>query len=344
MSLIKAQFLHAGWAHLIGNMLFFLLFAIPIEQRLGAGPLLAIYFLGGSAGLQAHLLSDPNSIKITLGASANVFAIAASFMIAFWSLSVRVWVSFFFAVNQIVHVPTWIFFPLFILLQELTGAIETSSSGIAHLAHLGGFLTGSLLSAIFIRWVSVPEGCVFPFEAELIDKLKKEANPLNRLGIARYLLIHNPKSKPALEEAWAVASSADRNWRQMPDPIRKFLSEHFCKVVKHKSSIGPESLAAFVRTLSGAHWPWHELLPAKDRAEILGQVMELRRHQRDEEALSLLKLLIDSIVGERGSQGLGEPQSANLRKLYKLHEELTRFSSTAAHTEGTNEIRATGSD
>jgi membrane associated rhomboid family serine protease len=344
-SLIKAQFLHASWAHLIGNMLFFLLFAIPLEQRLGAGPLLMIYFIGGSAGLEAHLLSSSDPTRFILGASANVFAVAASFMIAFWALSVRIWASFFFVVNQIVLVPTWIFFPIFVLLQEFTGAIETASSGVAHLAHLGGFLAGGLLGAVFVRLVSVPHGCVFPFEAELFARLTSESDPSKRLGIARYLLIHNPRNEPALEEAWAVAlANAERSWAQMPEPVRNFFSEHFIKVLKHKSSMGHEALASLVRSLSLASWPWHELLPAKDHAAILEQVMVLRRHRWNEEALSLLNLLVLSISKGSNSGGLSPSQLENLKRLYKLREELALSHHAIVAREGSDEIRSTGSD
>jgi membrane associated rhomboid family serine protease len=148
-ALFTSMFLHGGWMHLIGNMMFLWVFADNIEAVLGNRKFLVFYLLGGVvAGLvQAILFSDTTTL--TLGASGAIAAVLGAYLIMFPVSKIRVlFLVFPFKVPAIIFLGIWIF-------QQLTsgyGALSDSADtgGVAWWAHIGGFAFG-FVAGIYYR-------------------------------------------------------------------------------------------------------------------------------------------------------------------------------------------------
>ncbi|MGZ3768331.1 MAG: rhomboid family intramembrane serine protease [Bdellovibrio sp.] len=155
---IKSSFLvlvrHEGWFHLIGNMLVFLAFAIPLEQKLGAIWLVLFYVAGGFV---SNIMQLPFLYKgiALIGASGAVSAIVGAFAAFYWKEKMAVIVSFFFVLNKKILMPSWIYISIFFVLSDLTGILK-STSNVAHIAHLAGFSFG-LLAGYFYLELKAPE-------------------------------------------------------------------------------------------------------------------------------------------------------------------------------------------
>lgn len=144
---ITYQFMHAGWIHLIGNMLMFLIFAAAVETSIGALGLGLLTLISGMAGAWMFLLLSPASLAPMIGASGALSGVMA-FYAAFEK---KKRVSFFYFVSPLpgyfgfIYLPTWIIFPL-CFLSDVVGYLSTPveiGSGIAYSAHIGGMLFGA---------------------------------------------------------------------------------------------------------------------------------------------------------------------------------------------------------
>jgi membrane associated rhomboid family serine protease len=149
LSWITYQFMHAGFMHLLGNMLMLLLFGGALEMSLGGIGLLGVYLFGGIAGAAGFLALSSATVAPMIGASGSLSAIMA-FYAAFEH---RRRISFFYFVSPIhgywgwIYLPTLIIFPL-CFLPDLVGYLSTPAEfgdGIAYAAHMGGALFGALL-------------------------------------------------------------------------------------------------------------------------------------------------------------------------------------------------------
>ncbi len=198
ITLLRSLFVHATWMHLIGTMAFFLMFASPLESRVGAVAMAMIYFLGGVSGMTLELFLSTEATRPLLGASAAVSAVAASFLVAFWPYTVRVFVSLFFLFNQIVFVPAWLFFLFFVIIHDVSGALSMQGSGVAHVAHLGGFGIGALLGAIAVQMKWMVRPCVFPFELKMFVESRQLKDHRARIGMLLRVLYFNPANTVAL--------------------------------------------------------------------------------------------------------------------------------------------------
>jgi membrane associated rhomboid family serine protease len=277
-ALVRSLFLHANWSHLLGNMVFFMLFAIPLEQRIGPMALALIYFIGGSFGMTLQLWLSSDMTRPLLGASACITAVAAAFMIAFWSISVRVWVSFFFIFNQIVRVPTWMFFALFMVIEDVTGALRPAADGVAHVAHLGGFGLGIILGLLAVQLRLIPQPFVFPFELKILLRSRQELDPERRLIDLREILYFNSFNTVALSEAWAVIEKLETKvWAELPRAAKVFLAEHYCELLVYFKKADIDKSAALLEFARLGRWPAKLLVAPKDLGEMLQLVSEFER-------------------------------------------------------------------
>lgn len=304
-NVLRATFLHGDWMHLLGNMVFFLMFAIPLEQRVGAFAFFLIYFIGGGAGLTLDLFLSTESTRPLLGASASVSAVAAAFMVAFWSFSVRLFVSLFFVFNQIVLVPTWMFFAFFVVMHDLIGAISLQGSNVAHVAHLGGFALGALLGGIAIQARQLPKPFAFPFELKMFVKSRQTDNVDARVAILRKILFHNPYNSVALKEAWNVIDKkTSLYWTEIPREARRFLTNHFFEVLTHLQSGTKGELKEFLERTEKAAWPWAELVPESGLFRMMGFVRDLQMQSRGEEVHGLARILATAYPNSDEAQAL----------------------------------------
>ncbi len=143
-TLISSMFLHGGWMHLIGNMLFLWIFGDNMEDAFGHIPFLAFYLLTGIAASAAQILWDPSSIVPNVGASGAIAGVLGGYLLLYPKARVDV-LLIFVIIFRIITVPAWIVLGLWFAIQVFSGfAVNTSGGGVAYWAHAGGFVAGVL--------------------------------------------------------------------------------------------------------------------------------------------------------------------------------------------------------
>jgi membrane associated rhomboid family serine protease len=149
-TLLTSMFLHGGWGHLIGNMLFLMVFGDNIEDALGHGGYLVFYLLTGLAASAAHILLNTSSGIPSVGASGAISGVLGAYIIYFGGNAIRVLIGWFVTV-----VPAWMMIGLWAAQQFLAtyGSLartEQTEGGVAYAAHAGGFVAG-LIAAVLLR-------------------------------------------------------------------------------------------------------------------------------------------------------------------------------------------------
>lgn len=158
-TLFTSMFLHGGWMHLIGNMLFLWVFADNIESTIGHVRFLIFYLLGGLAAHAAHIYFNWNSEIPTVGASGAISAVMGAYLVMFPVSRIKV-LFFLFTFR----VPALLFLGFWIWQQWLSGTAAldvptAESSGVAWWAHIGGFAFG-LVAGLYYRFTSPPPRAV----------------------------------------------------------------------------------------------------------------------------------------------------------------------------------------
>jgi membrane associated rhomboid family serine protease len=155
--ILTSMFLHAGWLHLIGNMLSLWIFGDNVEDRLGHGRFLLFYLLCGTLAALTHVWADPSSIVPTIGASGAIAGVMGGYLVLYPHSRIITLLPIFIFI-QIVEVPAVIFLGLWFLLQLVSGVgsqlAATSGEavgGIAFWAHIGGFAVGAILVTLMAR-------------------------------------------------------------------------------------------------------------------------------------------------------------------------------------------------
>ena len=147
MTVFTAMFVHAGFFHLAGNMLFLWIFGNNVEDIQGRGAFVPFYLLCGLAAAAAHIYSDPFSRMPMVGASGAVSGVLAAYLLAF--PRARVYTLFWFIIFvRVIPVPAVFFIGFWFLMQLLSLG---SGGPVAWGAHIGGFVAGLLLAPIFRR-------------------------------------------------------------------------------------------------------------------------------------------------------------------------------------------------
>jgi membrane associated rhomboid family serine protease len=151
--LFTSMFLHGGWFHLLGNMLYLWIFGDNVEDRLGHGRFLVFYLLCGLAAALTQIYLDPASRIPMVGASGAIAGVLGGYLHLFPHSRVLALIPivFFF---QIVEIPAFIFLVFWFLMQFLSGAAsiattQATAGGVAWWAHIGGFLSGLALGYVF---------------------------------------------------------------------------------------------------------------------------------------------------------------------------------------------------
>lgn len=151
-TLFTSMFLHAGWMHLIGNMLFLWVFADNIEAKIGSTRFLLFYILGGLAASLGHILTDPSSQIPSVGASGAIAAVMGAYLVMFPKSKIKMLVIVFFKSFEI---PAFLFLGFWIGQQLISGlgslAETEDTGGVAWWAHIGGFVFGLLAGYFFKR-------------------------------------------------------------------------------------------------------------------------------------------------------------------------------------------------
>jgi membrane associated rhomboid family serine protease len=151
ITILTAMFMHAGWAHILGNMLFFWVFGPEIEDVMGPLRYLAFYLLGGLAATAAQVLIDPSSTVPNLGASGAIAAVMGSFLITYPRDRIRT-ILFFGWFARVTFIPAVFLVGFWFLTQlfsEMGALVQVQGGGVAYMAHIGGFIFGALAARFF---------------------------------------------------------------------------------------------------------------------------------------------------------------------------------------------------
>jgi len=151
ITILTAMFMHAGWAHILGNMLFFWVFGPEIEDVMGPGRYTIFYILSGLAATFAQVSVDPTSTVPNLGASGAIAGVMGAFLITFPRDRIKS-LLFFGWFAEVTLIPASILVGIWFLTQlfsELGAIAQVQSGGVAYMAHIGGFLFGALTNRFF---------------------------------------------------------------------------------------------------------------------------------------------------------------------------------------------------
>jgi membrane associated rhomboid family serine protease len=150
-TLVSAMFMHGGWLHLGGNMLYLWIFGDNVEDRFGHIPYLIFYLVCGLAASFAQYAVNPASAIPNVGASGAIAGVLGAYILMFPKARVDVLLG-----RQVVAMPAFIVLGLWIVLQLVSGvgAITTDTAqtgdtgGVAYMAHVGGFVAGLVLAVL----------------------------------------------------------------------------------------------------------------------------------------------------------------------------------------------------
>ena len=141
--LLTHMFLHGGWMHLAGNMLFLWIFGDNLEDALGHLRYLLFYLACGLAAAALQVAGDPHFDGPLIGASGAIAGVLGGYLVLF--PRARIDVLFIFIIFfRVFSIPAWIVLGIWFVIQSFNGYAETAD-GVAYLAHVGGFIAGAIL-------------------------------------------------------------------------------------------------------------------------------------------------------------------------------------------------------
>ena len=148
LTLLSAMFMHGGWMHIIGNMVYLFIFGDQIEDRLGKVKFLLFYLICGVVAGLAQVVYQPDSMIPCVGASGAIAGVLGAYLVIHPRNQVRV---LFF--RMIIHLPAIVVLGVWFLLQVVSqvSVVGKSGGGVAYMAHIGGFVAGVVLILIFGR-------------------------------------------------------------------------------------------------------------------------------------------------------------------------------------------------
>lgn len=151
LTIVTSMFMHGGWMHIIGNMLYLWIFGDNIEDNFGHGKFLIFYLVCGIAASLSQIFADPNSVIPSLGASGAIAGVLGAYLIMFPRNRVRnlLFLGFLFTTVElpaIVVLGFWIVIQIF---YQSRAAFGDAQGGVAYMAHIGGFATGLALCFFF---------------------------------------------------------------------------------------------------------------------------------------------------------------------------------------------------
>jgi membrane associated rhomboid family serine protease len=153
ITILTSMFMHEGWMHIIGNMVFLWAFGPQIEDAMGPFRYLAFYLLGGLVASIAQVAAMSSSTIPNLGASGAIAAVMGAFLITYPRDQIRTLLLFgFFA--RITLIPAALLIGIWFLIQLFSqvgsvAAAQTGGGGVAYMAHVGGFIFGAVTGRLF---------------------------------------------------------------------------------------------------------------------------------------------------------------------------------------------------
>ena len=155
LSVLWSMFLHAGWLHLLGNMLFLAVFGNNIEDRFGRFKYLLFYLVCGYAAAYGFAAAMPHSVSPLIGASGAISGVLGAYLVLY--PRARVWSLVPFLLFLPLRIPAWLVLGLWFALQWAysTGLAAGGAGSVAYLAHVIGFMLGAVIGLV-VRASSPP--------------------------------------------------------------------------------------------------------------------------------------------------------------------------------------------
>ena len=152
LSLLTSMFLHGGWLHLIGNMLYLWIFGNNIEDVMGHKRFIAFYVLCGILAALSHALTDPSSSVPMVGASGAISGVLGAYLLLFPRSRILVIIPLGFF-SRMMYVPAGFVLGFWFVMQVVSGGMSVgrAGGGVAFFAHIGGFVAGMALIGLFKR-------------------------------------------------------------------------------------------------------------------------------------------------------------------------------------------------
>ena len=151
LSFLTSLFLHGGFMHIAGNMLYLWIFGNNVEDSMGRGRFLVFYLLTGSVASVAQVLASPSSPVPTIGASGAIAGVLGAYIVLFPNARVQTLIFLgYFA--RMAHLPALLVLGFWFVLQLFNGLMAfgvAQAGGVAWFAHVGGFVAGLLLVRLF---------------------------------------------------------------------------------------------------------------------------------------------------------------------------------------------------
>jgi len=153
-TVVTSMFLHGGWMHLIGNMLYLWIFGNNVEDSMGHGRFVGFYLLSGLVAALTQTLMNPASTLPMIGASGAISGVLGAYLVLY--PHARILVLVFLGIIFPIHLSARLVLGFWFVLQAINAfATEGGGGGVAFWAHVGGFVTGAVLIALF-RYRDVP--------------------------------------------------------------------------------------------------------------------------------------------------------------------------------------------
>jgi membrane associated rhomboid family serine protease len=324
---LTANFLHGGWLHLIGNMWFLWLAGFVLEDVWGRPLYLTFYLIGGAAALQFHAWTNPDSIIPCVGASGAVAALMGAFLARFPKMKIEMlWIFGFFRTYRFKASAYWLL-PLWVLTEVFYGSLFGKMSGVAHWAHVGGFLFGAL-GAVALRHTGFENRVNEKVEKQLTWTCDPEIDRANQLvetgqmdeavAVAQQHLSTNPNSI----DGWNLLRQV--YWRRHELPAYHEATAKACELQLRANN--PEGAWRDYEDFKNSGG---QKLPA---APWLGICRLLEEQENYERALSELESLIQAYPAER--QALMAQMAAARICLKRLNrpEDALKFYQAAAES------------
>ena len=155
LTLFTSMFMHNGFMHIAGNMLFLWVFGDNIEDNFGSIKFIIFYVLCGLIASFSHILIEPQSVIPTLGASGAIAGVLGAYLVMFPKNRVHSLLPLFI-IWTTVNLPAWVMIGLWFVLQFFSqiasitsNTAQTRGGGVAYMAHIGGFIAGAILVFLF---------------------------------------------------------------------------------------------------------------------------------------------------------------------------------------------------
>ncbi len=151
--IFTSMFMHAGLAHIGGNMLYLWIFGDNVEDRMGRGRFVVFYLIGGIVASLTHIATNPNSQTPTVGASGAIAAVLGAYLVLYPQSRVLTLIPLGFFI-RLSMLPAAIVLGIWFLLQFFQGVLTLGGpdvGGVAFWAHIGGFVAGVVLAKLFAK-------------------------------------------------------------------------------------------------------------------------------------------------------------------------------------------------